>query len=57
VAVVTALTATPTGSLYLSTAGKLWFFDGADTATPSTTGLILLSAATETADATEYIGI
>jgi len=25
--------------------------------TPSTTGLILLSAATETADATEYIGI
>jgi len=32
VAVATALTTTPTGSLYLSTAGKLWFFDGADTA-------------------------
>ena len=41
VVVATALTTTPTGSLYLSTAGKLWFFDGADTATPSTTGLIL----------------
>jgi len=32
VAVATALTVTPTGSLYLSTAGKLWFFNGADTA-------------------------
>lgn len=33
VAVATAVTATPQGSLYISTAGKLWIFDGATTAT------------------------
>jgi len=33
VALATALTATPQGSLYVSTKGALWIYDGATTAT------------------------
>ena len=33
VAVAIALTSTPQGSLYISTAGTLWIFNGATTAT------------------------